>query len=210
MHPSLVRRTALAVSALALAAVAAVAHADPDPSQVYIESFNHQGDGCPAGTTALNLSPDRQAMTVIFNSYYVEGGTQSSLHREEVLTVCLMNIAMHVPPAWQFTVQQVVYRGYASVDANTWGRQASTYRWAQMSDFQPLAFMRFIGPFDGDYTNVAQATMVWSGCRPRVPSTQNLILRSHIGVKGVRGFMTIDSLDHAITQQYRVAWRRCG
>ena len=133
-------KTLIKLAALTAALTgASAAYAGPDPSQVYIENFTHNGAGCAPGTTALNISPDRLAMTVIFDSYFVEGGTQSAARREEVLTPCLMNIRMHVPAGWQFAIHQVTYRGFASLDANTWGRQSSTYKWAAMPDFEPLA-----------------------------------------------------------------------
>jgi hypothetical protein len=204
-------KTLIKLAALTAALTgASAAYAGPDPSQVYIENFTHNGAGCAPGTTALNISPDRLAMTVIFDSYFVEGGTQSAARREEVLTPCLMNIRMHVPAGWQFAIHQVTYRGFASLDANTWGRQSSTYKWAAMPDFEPLAFMRFIGPYNGDYVNTSPAQGIrFSQCRPRVPSSQVLTIRSHVGVKGVRGYMTVDSFDHEIKEQYHITWRPC-
>jgi len=175
-----------------------------------IVGYRSAGPGCQPGTSAASISPDGQVITILFNNYSVIGGTQSEAQKEEVLTPCELFLNIKVPAGWRFMIQQVVYRGFADISQGTWGRQSSTFKWAAEKNFHPLAFQRFIGPYTGDYTTVSlpQSSVV-SGCRPRVNTVQQLQVRSHIGVKGLNGFMTVDSMDHAIIEQYQLNWIPC-
>ena len=56
---------------LSIAGNAAAATA---PDWVRVRSISYAGSGCPAGTVAQNIAPDRLAFTLLFDSYLAEAG----------------------------------------------------------------------------------------------------------------------------------------
>ena len=64
-------------------------------------------------------------MTLIFDSYQASiGGTAAVSDRRKN---CQLNIDLHYPSGWTYTVLDATYRGYVAVDPGVAAHQASTY-----------------------------------------------------------------------------------
>jgi hypothetical protein len=64
-------------------------------------------------------------MTLIFDSYYAEMG--SGISPSAARRNCQLNIALHYPAGFQYSIFSADYRGYADLDAGVNGTQSSLY-----------------------------------------------------------------------------------
>ena len=206
---------ALAASALVaavLAASPAKAQDAPSPGAIAIAGFSYAGPGCAQGTVAQNLSPDGQALTLIFSQYQVEGGLTGPTHQQVAQRGCELTLAMRVPAGWQFSIDSVVFRGFASLEQGTRGVHNATFRYAAspLDTFLELAQATFQGPYDDSYESVNKIrydALGWSPCT--ATDGQVLKIRSMIQVNGRHGLIGVDSQDVAVAERYGLSYRRC-
>lgn len=184
--------------------------AQSSPSYVRVRSISYAGSGCPAGTVAGNIAPDRQAFTLLFDSYYAEVGPEVPFREKR--KNCQLNIALDFPQGWSFTLFSVDYRGYASLERGVVGTQQSSYYFQGQSLTARLK-TNYYGPLDKDYQirdTLGVDALVWSPCG----ATRSLNINSEVRLDNSRnpngsGLMTIDSIDGVLKHIYGVRWRRC-
>lgn len=190
---------------LATAMTPAAAFADgPDPSQIVVEGLFYNGSGCAAGTVAANLSPDRQAVTLLFDSFDVA--------TDAIRTkICTLNFRMRVPPRWSFALFSVDSRGYASATTNASGYHNLMYRLGG-SPLRTLGTIELKGEYNGDYVRHAEIPVQstqWSSC---LSTIQNVGITIQTGVRsgpGGTAMMTVDSLDSELRHQIGLKWKHC-
>lgn len=114
----------VAAATLGLAAPAVYA-TSPDPNDVYIKSFAYAGTGCPAGSVANATDGSKQVLTLLFDDYVasIGPGTAVSDRRKN----CQINLDIHYPGGFQFSLFSVDYRGYQDLEAGVTGAQVANY-----------------------------------------------------------------------------------
>lgn len=181
----------------------------PDPSKVYIESINYGGTGCPQGSVAKTISDDRSTFTLIFDQYVASTGPTIPI--TESRKACQINIVLHLPGGFSFTIGTVDYRGYVQLKAGAEAFSRSLYYFsgdtAQASCFTP-----FKGPYTGDYlirNTIPLDAYVWSSCG--VAASVNV--KNDVGITGnVKdpNQITVDSIDGKVTHIFGLIWQRCN
>ena len=98
------------------------------PDYLRIRSIQHAGSGRPAGSVAENVSPDRTAFTVLFDSFIAEIGPGLPLSTKR--KNCQLLFDFDYPSGWQFALLTLDSRGYVSLERGVSGTQkvASTFR----------------------------------------------------------------------------------
>jgi hypothetical protein len=83
-----------------------------DPKDIYIESVSYQGSGCHPnlGDTSVVLSDDRRTMTVLFSNYAASAGAGVPITASRAN--CLLNVKVHTPSNYRFSVSQTTFHGY--------------------------------------------------------------------------------------------------
>jgi hypothetical protein len=191
------------------AATAAFADS-PDPSEVHVTGISYAGSGCPAGSVADILSDDAQQFTLLFDSFVASAGPDINItdNRKN----CQLNIGLHVPQGWSYTVATIDFRGYAQLDRRVEGTQKAVYYFGG-STRQATAQSTFRGPMDEDYVirdTLGLEAVVWSPCGVE----RNLNINTQVRVNNSRdrnasGLLTVDSIDGSVEQIYHLSWRRC-
>jgi hypothetical protein len=127
--------------------LASSAFADAPP-YVRVRNISYAGSGCPAGSVAGNTSPDRQAFTLLFDSYIAEvgPGVPLSLKRRN----CQLNIDLDFPSGWSYTIFTVDYRGYVALERGVKGTQQSSYYFQGQGRTATLKTI-MNGPIDQNY-----------------------------------------------------------
>ena len=190
-----------------LSATAMLAQA-PNPNEVYIRNIVHAGTGCPAGTVAGNVAPYAQAFTLIFDQFLAEAGPGIPASRGR--SFCQINLDLHIPQGWSYTLFRVDYRGFASLDSGTQGTQTASYYFQGNSQTVNLRSV-LRGYYNRDYTITDQLgieSLVWSPCGV----DRSLNIKAGVAVQargGNSALMTIDSVDGSFRQIYAFRWRRC-
>jgi len=178
--------------------------------QVTINSITYGGSGCPQGTVSQFISEDKQTFTLIFDSYIVDVGPGISISKNRAN--CQINVDLHYPAGFQWSIYTQDYRGYASLDKGVTGLQKATYYFSGMSQ-QASTSTTFTGPQDGDYLltdTIPFDSVVWSPCgSDGALNINSQIVVSNSGNKQGQGELTTDSIDGKVTFQYGIQWQTC-
>lgn len=181
----------------------------PDPSKVYIESIKYGGTGCPQGSIATTINDSRTTFTLIFDAYLASTGPNIPI--TESRKDCQINLNLHIPGGFTYTIGKIDYRGYVQLGAGATAASKSTYYFSGQS-LQADCNTPFKGPLAKDYlisNEIPLASWVWCPCGVSTPvniKNQILILP---GFSGQANQITTDSIDGKVTHVYGVAWSRC-
>jgi Domain of unknown function (DUF4360) len=186
-----------------LIVASALAHAD----DISLGVPGYGGNGCPAGSVSVTLSPDAKALSLLFDDYQVAvGGTTGKvLDRKS----CNVAIPVHVPQGLSVSILEVDYRGFNYLPPLATSQFNVEYFFAGS---QGPSFRRtFTGPLESDYLiqNALQvASLVWSPCGADVNLRTNSSIR--VSTRNNREAMaTVDSQDVSAAIIYKLQWRRC-
>ncbi|MGZ3773593.1 MAG: DUF4360 domain-containing protein [Pseudobdellovibrionaceae bacterium] len=164
------------------------------------------GTGCPAGSASVTLSPDQQALSILFDNYVAEAGGGRRVDRKS----CNISIPVHVPQGYSVAVFQVDYRGFNSVPAGAQSRFDAEYFWA--GERGPHVSRTFLGPLNTNYTvsdGLAASTLVWTPCGADVNLRVNTSMMAQTNVRNEQVMSTVDSADISAGIVYHIQWRRC-
>jgi hypothetical protein len=181
----------------------------PDPREVYINNIVHAGSGCPANSVAGDISEDGKAFTLLFDTYAAEAGP--GIARSENRKFCQLTVNLHVPQGWSYTLIDVSYKGFASLDRGTQGIQTSSYYFQGATGRQATLSSTLRGSFSNDYQindRLALDALVWSPCGVN----RALNIKSAVQVRATgtqQALMTIDSIDGELSHIYGISWKRC-
>lgn len=185
--------------------------------QIYIKDFTASGSGCAAGTFEKNLSPDKKAFTITYSDFYAEIGPNSS--PANMRKNCAVTLNLNIPAGYQYTVGKFNYRGFISVDPLVRAEMKTLY-FFQGNGGQGEYTRTQDGPFNDTFvyedlvglsTNYVPET--WSPCNVQRALTLNptISLSKLPGAPfNAAGTITNDSIDGELTQEFGIAYRRCG
>jgi hypothetical protein len=188
-------RFAACLAAASLAAHAAAQDA-PSPGEVYVESFAANGNGCPAGTVSQNLSPDAKALTLLFSDFGVTTDARGGRPKKS----CNINLRLHVPQGWVYTLFSVDYRGYVALDEDSEARLRS---WYSLDGGQQIRIsnLKVEGPLNQDFQQRAWVpldALPWLQCnRP----SSSINIATELMVDGDNAMLTVDSIDGELKQR---------
>jgi hypothetical protein len=195
---------------LAAAASFATPAAAQAPPYVRVRSISYAGSGCPAGSVAQNISPDRQAFTLLFDNYIAQAGP--GVPFSEKRKNCQLNIDLDFPQGWSFSLVNVDYRGYASLDPGVTASQQSLYYFQGQGATGRLS-TPMVGPYDQDYQisdTLGVAALVWSPCgMQRALNVNTSLLVNNAANPNGNGLITTDSIDGGIKLIYGLRWQQC-
>lgn len=188
----------------------------PEAAQVYVERITAGGTGCPGGTDPVNgtmrydLSDSRDAFTMIFDQYVAEAGPGISFR--EGRKTCTINLDLHMPQGWSYSIASVDYRGFAELEDGVRGEQAATY-YFQGERLQARVSTPVVGPYYDNYLvsdRVGFESTVWSPCGDT--RSANIITELRIDRRSNRrgyGLMTVDTVDGTVETKLHFQFRRC-
>jgi hypothetical protein len=212
----LARLTGFVVLGLSLGLPAAFAQPPaetPDPNELYfLDEITHGGTGCPQGSLSAVVSPDGDAVTVTFDEYVAEVGPDTP---PIVRKFCNINLPLHIPFGWQYSVVELDYRGYLYLDHHVYARQESTY-YFQGQQNGPTLSSNWYGPEARDFAftdfvGLETHNWSWSPCDEQRHLTvkTSMVLNNRYNRHSF-GYISTDSIDAEITHRYGLYWRRCG
>ena len=195
--------------ALVVASIGATAFADV-PDYVRVRSISYAGSGCPAGSVAENISLDKQAFTLLFDSYIAEVGPGVPVREKR--KNCQLLVDLDFPQGWTYTVMDVDYRGYVSIERGVTAEQSSAYYFQGQGQSGTLE-TKIKGEKDDDYhlrDLVGLSALVWAPCGARRALNINTQIQvDNSANKRAAGLMTVDSVDGQLTQIFHLKWERC-
>jgi len=202
--------TVLALVATSIAAPSIDTRADkPDPSQVTIKGITTSGTGCPQGSVGKFISSDLTTFTLIFDKYVASIGP--GIVTTESRKFCQINLQLHYPSGFQYSIQSTIYRGFVALDSGVTGTQEATYYFSGESK-QVSTKSTFKGPISKDYTiqdNIPITSTIWSPCGADLPINIKSQISLATSSKTATGLLTDDSIDGKVTFVTGVQWQKC-
>ncbi|UOF01298.1 DUF4360 domain-containing protein [Bdellovibrio reynosensis] len=179
---------------------------EANANQLRLGQPAYGGTGCPAGSASVTLSPDQQAVSILFDSYVTEAGGGRRVDRKS----CNISVPVHVPQGYSVAVFQVDYRGFVSVPRGAMSRFDAEYFWAGARG--PRVSRTFSGPISDVYTvsdGLLASALVWTPCGANVNLRVNTSMMAQTNARNEQTLATVDSADISSGLIYHIQWRRC-
>jgi len=208
----------LSVAAAVLSFFAALAAASPvpdnsgiDPTKVYIETVKYAGSGCKAGSVEISKSDDATVVSLLFDSYSATVGPDTDFSKSH--KNCNLNIKIHYPSGFQYTLYQTDYTGFANLEKDVKASQQSAYWFAGFKENTATLKTQWVGPYKKNYSfrdSLIASAYCWSPCGASTTLNINteLDLDNSKNPKG-KGFISTEVIDHKVKTLYGILWRRC-
>lgn len=184
----------------------------PPSGKITVDIVTVNGSGCPAGTTAVAVSPDNTAFTVTYSTYLAQVGVGSKA--TDMRKNCQLVVKVNYPAGFTYAVAQVDNRGYAHLERGASAIQRSNYYFQGQSANQASTH-QLPSPWDDNWqtTDVADvAELVFAPCGEVRYLNINTELRVNGGSSDTArttSFVTMDSTDGAASTVYHFSWMRC-
>lgn len=194
----LMNGTAIALFLLSFAAQA---------NEIQLGTPAYGGTGCPAGSASVALSPDRQAITMLFDQYVVEAGGSKALDRKN----CNIAVPVKVPAGYSVAVFAIDYRGFASLPSGARAQLNVDYFLA--GEGRGVRTTKsFRGPYSSDYLTTDRLgleSVVWTGCGASTILRANTSILAQTNNRREQALATVDSADIQAGLVYHLQWKRC-
>ncbi|WP_373542555.1 DUF4360 domain-containing protein [Chamaesiphon sp.] len=165
--------------------------------KVEIMGANYGGNGCPAQSASVSVSPDGQELSILFDKFIAMGNDASQSRKS-----CNLSIPIKVPQGFQISLYDADYRGY--VAPATQGTLRAEYFFA--GNRGPVFQRTFNG--ENNYNvrdSLATVADVWSACG----DSTNMRVNASMAARG-KGSATVDSFDLAHRGLvYHIKYRTC-
>jgi hypothetical protein len=182
----------------------------PSGHEVQISGFTYNGAGCPRNTVSSVLSDDLTTMTLIYgDAFTAQAG--KGIEPKERLKNCQVNVKLHFPQGWQFSVFKADYRGRADLPKGASGTCKATYYFSGDSR-QVSRTVTFQGPYDDNYLKTdifGVESTVWSPCGAAGMLNINSEIKLNPLASEVPAVLTATSTDLTFKQIQYLQWRKC-
>jgi Domain of unknown function (DUF4360) len=166
--------------------------------KVEILGANYGGNGCPANSASVTVSPDGQELSILFDKFIALGNNASERRKS-----CNLSIPIKVPQGFQISLYDADYRGY--VAPATSGNLRAEYFFAGSRG--PVFSRTFNGETNYNVKDsLATVANVWSRCGDSL----NMRVNAAMTARG-SGMATVDSFDLSHRGLvYHIKYRACS
>jgi Domain of unknown function (DUF4360) len=166
-------------------------------SKVEIMGAGYGGNGCPANSASVTVSPNGQELSILFDKFIAVGNNPRESRKS-----CNMSIPIKVPQGYQISFYDADYRGY--VAPSTSAKLRAEYFFAGARG--PVFSRSFNGETNYNVRDkLATVSNVWSACG----ASANMRVNAAMSARG-QGMATVDSFDLAHAGLvYHIQYRAC-
>jgi hypothetical protein len=181
----------------------------PSGHEVEIRGFTYGGTGCPQGSLSSQISDDKTVLTLLYDKFTAQAG--KNIQPVERRKNCQVNVKIHFPQGWQFSIVKADFRGYADIPKGASGTCKATYYFSGHTQ-QITSTKTFQGPFTDNYLKsdvFGVESTIWSECG----ADSMLNINSQIQLNPLdsqqSALLTSDSTDLKFKQIHYLQWRKC-
>ena len=167
------------------------------------KSVAFHGDGCSGADATADISPDGQAFTALFSKFLVQVEEDAATRKASI--GCLLEVTVDVPAGWEYAIDNVDQRGFASLGEDASATRRGAYFVADRAALPAPSQLR--GPSEDSFQHgdIRPDQPLWSGCGKSAP----LFVATTLDVDasknaGAGATLTVDSIDG------QLAWRECN
>jgi hypothetical protein len=181
----------------------------PSPNDVWIESVNAFGIGCPGpGSTQVDIASSKQSFIIIFKDMLLTNPGGAPIKT----TNCVASVKLHIPGGWQVSVATINTRGYAFLESGMKARNTTNYFFAG-DPVGYAAHTELQGPYDGLYTFTDQVpfqSVVWSPCgTSSIFAIDTSMVLNAISNPSGNGIFNNTTLDGSFKKILHLQWQQC-
>ena len=183
-------------------------------SEGSIQKVKFRGKGCPAESIFVDLSPDKEILSILFNQYIIEkqGSTMPFGKRKN----CNLNIWIKKNRKSTFGIFSTTIEGVADLEKGLIGIERFSYTLNRQN------IQKFIKPFiiRGPYADQFSVTrsfnnnkIQWSSC---YSNTSKINIKTSIAIRpyttkrnNASGFMAINALEGGLNNSLNLVWKKC-
>jgi hypothetical protein len=186
--------------------IALICNANADDIALGVPGYG--GNGCPAGTASVTLSPDAKSLTILFDEFLTQAGrsVRKTIDRKS----CNLAIPIHIPQGLSVSVIGVDYRGFVALpNMQSVATFSTEYFFAGMVG--PRFQRNWYGPLESDYlfqNTIGVQGVVWSPCG----ADTNIRVNTSMMVRNTGAgdaLASVDSIDMQAGLVYHLAFRYC-
>ena len=182
---------------------------------VVVESLAYEGNGCPAGSVAYTISPDSQAVTLLFDQFIAEVGP--GVPFSQARASCVVELVLHAAEGKSVAVLHADFRGFVDLQPGVVATVTAGFK----SDDDLLASLvsDFFGPTSHDYQLALQSSvkeLAWSDCDGAATLRIDLgLLLQNSSNPPASGLVTFDSVDGEVRQggkgqlKFKISTKHC-
>lgn len=196
-------RTVLSfAAAAAMTSTLAVASPANSAPNITIDVATFNGSGCPIGTAVAAISPDNEAITLIYSDYLVELSGP-------VMENCTVALQLDIPQGLSVSLVGSDYYGFKRMTSGTTGSLWTSYRF--QGDSPVNRTFNLSGATGTQGANWARSetlvAVTWSPCG----EDRLLIANSRLTIagSGSSSYITMDSNDVDFSTIFNLRWRSC-
>jgi hypothetical protein len=179
------------------------------PSDVRVKSINYAGSGCPAGSVSGKLGRDFTSFTLYTHDFLAQIGYRIPLIEKR--KNCQLTVDLLVPSGWSYTIAEVEYKGYVSLDRGVTATQSSAY-YFQGSALTARVTSNMRGPLNAEYNikdTLGISAQVWSPCGAVRALNINAQVLLQSTNRNASGIITLDRIKGNVETIYGLRWKRC-
>jgi hypothetical protein len=180
------------------------------------------GNGCPEGTVAAVVSPDRKALSVLFDTFIIERGPKDDIGpgrgaRERVgVATCQISLPFSVPRGMKARIQTMDVRGFVSLPEGSKGLVVGAVRFLKRPRSASSNRFEFQGPLENIFNvrtiDAENSLHSFTLCG----TSETVVINTHISVRNKSlaelAHLSVDSADLATedtTLNLAVEWQQC-
>lgn len=183
----------------------------PDPAQFKVQIVSLAGTGCPAGTAAVNVTPENSWFTVTYDVFEAEIGPKKT--KSDARKACQLGIDVDVPPGYTFTIANIEHRGAANLADGATAYVRGIYYWSGERETKVVS-NDLAGPYDKNWQFSDEVELEAVSEKPcGEPKTFNSKL--DVGVRPGKSdpksesVVTLDSTDVKFSTEFQLIWKKC-
>lgn len=209
-HPVRGTVARLMVASLAAAAVSVTLSSSPasavDMPPVLITGYAVNGTGCPATTVAAAISPDQEAITVIYSQYMAEITTLSSTKTRN----CVLTLNLDMPAGFTAAIVGIDHYGFKIMAPTTNATLYTEYRWSGLvgGTVPGQSYSITIPGGTDNWARHDTVTAMWLPC----DQDPNFVVSTRLAIPTgqVGDMITMDSQDADFSTIFHLDWRSCA
>lgn len=152
------------------------------------------GNGCSRTTAGIAVSPDGQALSVLFDAFTAQVGGSSGTRMTR--TSCILNIPVSAPAGTQVAISQADFRAYNQLADRAYAQYTTQYSMA--GQVMPMILRRIVGPVNSDFESInrlRQQDIKWGPCGGTTSLSINTSVVVQANGQNAPSMATIDSVD---------------
>lgn len=190
----------------------------PAYSQLEVVGIKYQGEGCPEGSVRVDLDPQGQSFTLLYDQ--LDARVSRGQSRAEMR--CKVVLSVRKPKWLGYRIEAAEFRGFVNLDRGVEARHEAKIQSGYNRGWQKLStefgIQLWQGPISESFTTRTNRLIKPNhqdvfDCLPLGKRESEIVVDTQIQVQARQGrgfgMLAVDSADGLLRQKYHLRWSNC-